>query len=210
MKSMSARARALRLRGAAAVMAVLIAGPVTASAAPIAAWDAGAITAFCGGFTCGIRFQVTDDLSLLALGGYELAFTASAQVGIWDAGGTLLRSVTSTTADVLVGGYYYEAVIPLLLSSGSVYTVGLWTDQAFATGPTPSPTNVNPDLQLQTGVFRTFGTGFGFPDITDSRFFAGANFLSESAVVPVPEPSTLSLMGLGIAGLAAARGKRAH
>jgi len=184
---------------AAIALVAVLGRPMPASAASIAAWDAGGINAFCGGFTCGIRFQVTNDLILDALGGFETAFTTSGTVGIWNAGGTLLRSAVITTADSLQAGYYYEAVAPLLLTGGGVYTIGIWTNDDFGTDATPSPINVNGNLSIQTGVFSPFGGGFAFPTIIDSRAFAGANFLSSAAV---PEPGTLSLIGLGLISVA--------
>lgn len=185
----------------------LLAASFETQAVPTAAWDAGEAVALCSGFTCGVQFTVDDDLAVSSIGGFRDAlFEDFGRVGIWDSSGSLLREVSISSADHLLGGYYWEEVASLLLDGGQTYTIGIWTGGDLGAGAvTPGVTGVSSDVSLLNGVFSPFGEGFQLPTDPDplSRVFAGANFLYEA--LPVPEPAPLVLISLGFAGLAIAR-----
>lgn len=172
-------------------------------------------------YTVGYQFTPLQDISVSRLGIWAdgSALGNAHDVGLWTDGGVLLASVSIPSGGgVLSGGFVYLDATPTALAAGSNYRIGATyvsndlTDRnvydllsidafsfdsaiqlniAAATYNTTSPVL---DFPYDLGWFN-----IGFP--AEQGFSLGPNF--EFSVVP--EPATLALLGLGVAGLGFSR-----
>jgi hypothetical protein len=158
------------------------------------------------GDTYGFQFIPVVNISVDSLGFYDLGsdgLSADHPVGIWDATGTLLSSTIVTTGNsslsgpVINGGQFRFTPIPAIqLSAGTTYVfgaqVGSLNDIWYSSG-----TNISNSPSLVTvsssGVFDLTGNNtLVFPTQSIGNTYAAGSFTAS----PVPEPSTLALLGL--------------
>ena len=129
---------------------------------------------FYGGSTgdvVGFRFTMATDQAVDSLGIWNgdsqasPGLTSSHEVGIWDDTMTLVASTTVTPASPVSGDFRFEAITPVTLTAGTVYTIGaMYTatdDDAYVSGPTIT---FDPEVTSINAVFPSAGDlGFVFP-----------------------------------------------
>ena len=172
-------------------------------------------------YSAGFEFVIgASNLSLQSLGYYAYGggttntpasfITSAHDVGIWDvaASGTLLRSVSITTADTQSGNFFYEAVAPLTLLATHTYRIA-GASGTGADARLPSPLNGTPTsyvdfsqgsgFTINGGVINS-GTALAYPGIGPNGgatdFYGTVDFQYSA----VPEPGSAMLLVAGAAG----------
>ena len=131
-------------------------------------------------------------------------------VGIWDSHGNLLVSATvlAGAVDPLVNQFRYVSIAPTKLGPGT-YTIGAtWsnlgdnyiaqTNTNFQTGP--GITFLRDEYSAETSLLT-------LPTNSVGGTFDPASFGPNFEFTPVPEPTTLVLLGIGLVGLVGVRMK---
>lgn len=159
------------------------------------------------GDVVGFRFTAENDITLSHLGllidPADGVMDADHEVGLWDEAGTLLAQVTVPPSGLVRGDFVYAAIEPLLLVSGSRYTLGAM----YFENDLDSYNSVPASMSL-VGITDTIAVrptdpelGFVYPGVETSGNRAR---LGPNALFGVPEPGTLT-MGLGVGLLVACR-----
>lgn len=161
-------------------------------------------------FTLGWSFTATSNIDVVDLGVFDDSqngLTDSHQVGLWNSSGTLLVSTTvpSGTGATLDDQFRMVGVTSTELLAGQTYFIGA----LYTTGDDPM-------------IFPGGATGFGTASqiMFDENNFAGGSTLTDptstvstdpayfgpnfefNVAGPVPEPSSLMLLGTGVLGFA--------
>ena len=158
-----------------------------------------------GSWSLGFEFNVNIPFVVTELGFYDdfqNDLTQSHDVGIYNAGGTLLVSGTISPGDPLVSWFRWTSVTPTLLPVGNGYRIAGVTG---AENYTWSPTGFTTDPSITFVADRyTSSATLVFPadgPVGVNGFF-GPNFAGN----PVPEPGTFALLAAGlIAGIGRVR-----
>lgn len=165
-----------------------------------------------GSYAVGFEFTTTSPTIVDSLGYYDDfrdGFLGDHQVGIFDLQGILLTSATVTTSDPLGTvnhGYWFRwhQITPLLLDG--TYVVAATTgDDNYSWFFKADPADFAQNWVVSNNARLDSSTSLILPTTVDTSVYGifGPNLGS-----PVPEPSTLVLVALGIAGAALLRRKQ--
>jgi hypothetical protein len=199
-----------RLTIATAVLALAFAA--SANADPVLEFSGGT-TSFSGGGdeTTGWSFTTNSAISVTALDAFDP--TGNGLVQLYDANSNILASVNVTSGDPTEGSptsFFSAAITPVTLAANTTYFIAeddVAADFTTAMVLTDTPTT----SALITYVGGVGGPGLGSTWTTDTLNSGGLDpsyFGPDFDAVAAPEPASLTLLGFGMAGLAALRRRK--
>lgn len=162
--------------------------------------------------TVGWNFTLAEDQFVTALGFWEATgdtpLAHSHQVGIWNAGGTLVTSTTVAVDDPIIGPNpavgafrYHNLDSPVLLAAGT-YNLGA---EIMVDAVVDNYISSITGLSMLSGVTfngaRRNALGGGFSDPTTSPTTAIGRVGPNMLLTPVPEPATMLALAGGSAAL---------
>jgi hypothetical protein len=176
---------------------------------PYPATSSGSVIGTGTGGTIGWTFEPLTEIRLTDLGCFQsyAQNSGAVQVGVWSDTGTLLASNIVSATDLLINSSVYQPVTPVVLSSNTVYRIGLHalsgnTPFSIAIPPDDGAISMSADIQLHSAVNAASGFTFPVNNLGDGMMFVGPNFRYDWTI---PEPSTVTIFGLGLLALVVRR-----
>ena len=197
------------------VLSLFVLTPKAQAALMLDVTTTNGVSYVCGSCTYGYDFTLNSATTIRAMGILDHdanGLNSAHQVGLWDNGGSLLRSTTIDNESVVVAGgtgtvervqWMFENVDEIVLGAGT-YFIGMTQpttgqDLGYLAGVTFNFDGVKGAGRI--GGFSQGGLTLAFPG-ANSNFngFFGPN-LSSSYVGTIPLPGALGLLLLGLTGL---------
>lgn len=194
----------------------LITGVV--SATPIVDFTGGSTTYAGGDFSFGYTFSVTSALTIDGLSWWDEAgdgLVSDHEVGLWASDGTLLASTTVTNSSAAessisgFGNWMVESIAAMTLGIGDYVVGGVQTNSIGGDLIRILATASSVSGVVYGGAVQNVGNGLSLtmpdqlvPYVNDGAWGPNVHLAS------VPEPGTLALIGIGLAGLGFSRKKK--
>jgi hypothetical protein len=206
---------------AAAIVAGVLGASLPAQATPIVGVTiSNDGTQFGPGFTSlGYSFVASVATNVVSLGVWDQdsdGLLGSHEVGLWASDRTLLAStvVGAGNAGILDSGFRFTDISPVPLTAGQTYYVAALFNGPGDDNAVDDPTSVLTAPQI-TYDSRRFGCcsggpGLKFPDLVGfgTTGHWGGNVRLDASAQPVPEPTTMLLLGSGVAAAVLRRRRR--
>ena len=202
------------------MLAAAAASPAKAVLLIDAGLSSSAQTFLGGNYAAGTEFTTGSALTIRSLGWLDAegdGLVGTHTVGLWSAATQLLlASVTVAPTSMTLASAHGTAqwfmgdIAPLIIGAGTYRVAGMVG--TIGDNITLSGDKIGNGVTLTNGYVRTYfpGGGFDYPDLTYSsqaiRVTASTDFVTSTT--SVPEPGTLALFGLGLAGLGFARRRK--
>jgi hypothetical protein len=189
-------------------LALVFVSPVRANT--IAFGSPGGLSVGSGNVNLGLLFDVNTPIMVNALGFYGgNGIFAGETVAIYDLSQNLLASADVLLSDPVEDGYFFHSITPISLSAGNQYIVVAFTNgNNWSYTPLSSPPTVTDPSITFAGSQYIFSSLLQYPTETYPADYFGPNFAFSSPTSPVPEPTSLLLLGMGLGALGVAAWRR--